>query len=282
MAGKKLYWLKVPKDFARKRHVRCMARKGASVAWAYLQILLETLETEGVFEYHADIFDSLADEIADVINSDIETVETMIDILEKFGLIDIRENAYGFREILGWVGSETQQAERMRRYRKRLENALQSDDDVSQSDDDVLQSDTEKEKEKEEEKREIAEKREQIDKESEWTIFLGIISDVIPESKFQNPEKCRELLETRIEETGLTAEELGNCFWKFTSDYQKSDDFAKSRWQFFPQVERALGIRYTETLKPHVEKKVKAKKAQQKQEEEHINLWDDDDEKDSL
>ena len=78
MAGKKLYFLKVPKDFARKRHVRCMARKGASVAWAYLQILLETLETEGVFEYHADIFDSLADEIADVIDSDIGTVETMI------------------------------------------------------------------------------------------------------------------------------------------------------------------------------------------------------------
>lgn len=282
MAGKKLYFLKVPKDFARKRHVRCMARKGASVAWAYLQILLETLETEGVFEYHADIFDSLADEIADVIDSDIGTVETMIDILEKFGLIDIRENAYGFREILGWVGSETQQAERMRRYRKRLENALQSDDDASQSDDDVLKSDTEKEKEKEEEKREIAEKREQIDKESEWTIFLGIISDVIPESKLRNPEKCRELLETRIEETGLTAEELGNCFWKFTSDYQKSDTFAESRWQYFPQVEKALGERYTETIKPYVTEKARAKKAQKQAEEEHINLWGDDDSEDSI
>ena len=102
------------------------------------------------------------------------------------------------------------------------------------------------------------------------------------ESKFQNPEKCRELLETRIEETGLTAEELGNCFWKFTSDYQKSDTFAESRWQYFPQVEKALGERYTETLKPYVTEKVRAKKAQQKQVEEHINLWDDDDEKDSL
>lgn len=272
MAGKKLYWLKVPKDFARKRHVRCMARKGASVAWAYLQILLETLETEGVFEYHADIFDSLADEIADVINSDIETVETMIDILEKFGLIDIRENAYGFREILGWVGSETQQAERMRRYRKRLENALQSDDDVSQSDDDVLKSDTEKEKEKEEEKREIAEKREQIDKESEWTIFLGIISDVIPESKLRNPEKCRDLLETRIEETGLSAEELGNCLKDYFSDFTAGSDL-----QFFKQLERILGDAYRETLKSYVTKKVKEKKKARQEEEEHIDLWDSDD-----
>ena len=115
-----------------------------------------------------------------------------------------------------------------------------------------------------------------------WAVFIGIINGNIPESKFQNPEKCRELLETRIEETGLTAEELGNCFWKFTSDYQKSDTFAESRWQYFPQVEKALGERYTETLKPYVTEKVRAKKAQQKQVEEHINLWDDDDEKDSL
>ena len=138
-----------------------------------------------------------------------------------------------------------------------------------------IEKDIEKDKEKD---------KEQIETESEWSVFLGIISDVIPESKFQNPEKCRKLLETRIEETGLTAEELGNCFWKLTSDYQKSDTFAESRWQYFPQVEKALGERYTETLKPYVTEKVRAKKAQQKQaEEEHINLWDDDDdEKDSL
>ena len=273
MAGKKLYWLKVPKDFARKRHVRCMARKGASVAWAYLQILLETLETEGVFEYHADIFDSLADEIADVINSDIETVETMIDILEKFGLIDIRENAYGFREILGWVGSETQQAERTRRYRKRLENALQSDDDVSQSDDDVLKSDTEKEKEKEEEKREIAEKREQIDKESEWTIFLGIISDVIPESKLRNPEKCRDLLADRITETGLTASEIADCVKDFTHDYKSKGNDP----MFFKQLERILGDAYGETIKTYVTKKAREKKKAQREEEkiDYLNLWDD-------
>lgn len=274
MAGKKLYWLKVPKDFARKRHVRCMARKGASVAWAYLQILLETLETEGVFEYHADIFDSLADEIADVINSDIETVETMIDILEKFGLIDIRENAYGFREILGWVGSETQQAERMRRYRKRLENALQSDDDVSQSDDDVLKSDTEKEKEKEEEKREIAEKREQIDKESEWTIFLGIISDVIPESKLRNPEKCRDLLADRITETGLTASEIADCVKDFTHDYKSKGNDP----MFFKQLERILGDAYGETIKKYATKKAREKKKAQREEEkiDYLNLWNDD------
>lgn len=273
MAGK-IYWLKMPKDFARKRHVRCMTRKGVAVAWAYFLILLETLETEGIFEYHADIFDSLADEIADVIDSDIETVETMIDILGKFGLIDIGENACGFTEILGWVGSETQQAERMRRYRKRLENALQSDDDVSQSDDDVLKSDTEKEKEKEEEKREIAEKREQIDKESEWSVFLGSISDVIPESKLRNPEKCRDLLADRITETGLTASEIADCVKDFTHDYKSKGNDP----MFFKQLERILGDAYGETIKTYVTKKAREKKKAQREEEkiDYLNLWDDD------
>ena len=140
-----------------------------------------------------------------------------------------------------------------------------------------------KDKDKDKDKEKDKDKDKDIETEANnWAVFIGIINGNIPESKFQNPEKCRELLETRIEETGLTAEELGNCFWKFTSDYQKSDTFAESRWQYFPQVEKALEERYTETLKPYVTEKVRAKKAQQKQaEEEHINLWDDDEE-DSL
>ena len=280
MAGK-IYWLKMPKDFTRKRHVRYMTRKGVAVAWAYLQILLETLETEGIFEYHPDIFDSLADEIADVIDSDIETVETMIDILGKFGLIDIGENVCGFKEILGWVGSETKGAERKRRYDERLgqKNALQSNGDALQSNGDVLRGDTEKEKENKKEEEKEREKEKQIETESEWSVFLGIISDVIPESKLRNPEKCRELLKMRTEETGLTASEIADCVKDFTHDYKSKGNDP----MFFKQLERILGDAYGETIKTYATKKAREKKKAQREEEkiDYLNLWDDDGEEKS-
>ena len=273
-AGRK-YWLKMRDDFFQLKHIRMMRKKSCDYVVAYQQMMVSTIKTDGIFEYHPELFDSLADEIAEHIDMDVHIVDEVFRILKAYKLVEIYAGGCMFIEAVENTDSESESAQRVREHRERLKKGLHCNGDVTNCND-IKEEDKEEKQEDKEEKQEDKEQQ----KADSWAIFIGRINDVIPKSKFQNPEKCRELLETRIEETGLTAEELGNCFWKFASDYQKSDDFAKSRWQFFPQVERALGIRYTETLKPHVAKKVKAKKAQQKQveeaEDEHIDLWGED------
>ena len=268
-AGRK-YWLKMRDDFFQLKHVRMMGRKGYAHIIAYQKMMFSTIKTDCVFEYHPELFDSIIDEIAECIDEDISTVNEVLRILKAYKLIEERDGNIMFLEANDNVGSESESAQRVREFREK--KALHCNGDVTNCND-IKEEEKEEKQEDKEEKQEAKEQQ----KADRWAVFIGCINDVIPKNKLRNPEKCRKLLETRIEETGLTDEEIGNCFWKFTSDYQKSDTFAESRWQYFPQVEMALGDRYEETLKPFVTEKAKAKKAQQKQVEEaeegHIDLW---------
>lgn len=171
--SKKYYWLKMPKDFFRKRHVKLMEKKGVSVVLAYLKMLVGTLDTDNLFEYHAGLYDSLAEEIADAFELDAEEVKTVINILEQFNLIDIADKGCLFVEAVNLTGKETDSAERMRRLRDK-----QKASDASQCDGDVIKSDTEIEKETETEKETEAEEEKEEEcreGEREGTNLLGTL-----------------------------------------------------------------------------------------------------------
>ena len=226
-------------------------------------MMLSTIKTDCIFEYHPELFDSITDEIAECIDEDISTVNEVLRILKAYKLIEERDNNIMFLEANDNVGSESESAQRVREFREK--KALHCNGDVTNCND-IKEEDKE---EKQEEKQEDKEQQ----KADGWAVFLGIISDVIPESKLRNLEKCRELLEMRTEETGLTASEIADCVKDFTHDYKSKGNDP----MFFKQLERILGDAYGETIKTYVTKKAREKKKAQREEEkiDYLNLWDD-------
>ena len=86
---------------------------------------------------------------------------------------------------------------------------------------------------------------------ADWSAFMKVVGGDFPASKMQNIDSCRDLLEMRIAETGLTVEEMGACIWRYVSNYREKN-FEKSGWQYLKQLENVLGADYDKELKPYV------------------------------
>lgn len=86
---------------------------------------------------------------------------------------------------------------------------------------------------------------------ADWSAFMKVVGGDFPASKMQNIDSCRDLLEMRIAETGLTVEEMGACIWRYVSNYREKN-FEKSGWQYLKQLEDVLGADYDKELKPYV------------------------------
>ena len=85
----------------------------------------------------------------------------------------------------------------------------------------------------------------------DWSAFMKAVGGDFPAFKMQNIDSCRDLLEMRIAETGLTVEEMGACIWRYVSNYREKN-FEKSGWRYLKQLEDVLGADYDKELKPYV------------------------------
>lgn len=139
MAHGKYYWLKLKDDFFRKKEIKKLRRiaGGDTYTIIYLKLQLMSLEHEGkiLFEH---VEDTLSDEIALAIDEDNENVAVTLAFLEKNHLIELVEtDEYILPKVLTCIGSESESAERVRKYRAKRKtgeiNSLPCNETVLQS-----------------------------------------------------------------------------------------------------------------------------------------------------
>lgn len=145
--SRKFYWLKLKTGFFNQPKLKKLRREegGERLLVVYIRILLSSVPNEGKIVFEG-LEPTLADELALALDEDSEDVQRVLEFLNQYGLIEeIAKNEFVLTEALESIGSETDSAERMRRFRKKQ---------ASQCDTPVTNSDTEKRREEpEEEKR---------------------------------------------------------------------------------------------------------------------------------
>lgn len=119
--GRRYYWLKLKSGFFEDKYVKILRSldNGYRVVCIYLMLQLKALKTDGMIEY-SRLLPSYTAELAVEIGEKEEAVIEAIQILEKFGLVELWDNDTLFlaaRKELVDYGSESESAERMRRCR---------------------------------------------------------------------------------------------------------------------------------------------------------------------
>ncbi|EPY2286111.1 phage replisome organizer N-terminal domain-containing protein [Clostridium sporogenes] len=119
--AKKYYWLKLKEDFFRQKEIKKLRKiaGGDTYTIIYLKMMLLSLKDEGKLFFEG-LEDSFIDEVALEIDEDLENVKVTIMFLIKCRLIEeVTENEFLMTKAYESIGSETQSAERVRRFRER-------------------------------------------------------------------------------------------------------------------------------------------------------------------
>lgn len=133
MGEKRYYWLKLRNDFfdsVRMKKLRSVAG-GDTYTIIYLKLQLAALETEGSLVYEG-IENSIAEELALLINEKPEDVGLTLNFLQSVGLCELSKDGTlcTLPEVMINTGSETASTQRSRAFRKR--QALQCNTNATQ------------------------------------------------------------------------------------------------------------------------------------------------------
>lgn len=134
MGEKRYYWLKLRNDFfdsVRMKKLRSVAG-GDTYTIIYLKLQLAALETEGSLVYEG-IENSIAEELALLINEKPEDVGLTLNFLQSVGLCELSKDGTlcTLPEVMINTGSETSSTQRVRDFRKR--QALQCNANVTET-----------------------------------------------------------------------------------------------------------------------------------------------------
>lgn len=124
--NKKYYWLKLKEDFFRDKAIKKLRKiaGGDTYTIIYQKLLLLSLKEEGKLIFD-DLEDTFAEAMAIELDEEIENVKMTLLYLEKNKLIEeVEENEFMLPQAVKCIGTETQGAERIRRFRNK-EKALQ-------------------------------------------------------------------------------------------------------------------------------------------------------------
>lgn len=152
---KKYYWLKLEKDFFDDDTIVWIEQQENGILYSnvYLKLLLKSLSEDGkLIRYVGENlmpYDDVA--IARLINMPLDTVRVALKLFFEIGLVkSLDAGELYFTQIDEMIGSETRQAESMRKLRAREKREIESKVTMLPSVTKELQnSDIEKEKEKE-------------------------------------------------------------------------------------------------------------------------------------
>lgn len=152
---KRYYWLKLKEEFFGDKRLKALRRLdgGDTMAVIFLRMQLLSLKDDGVISF-SGICDTVADELALDLGEDAECVSQTIEALQRFGLAELSDNGtILLPTVAECVGSVTDSAERMRRFRDKASqcdaDSAQSDSDVTTGDGAVTESDAEQDQEPE-------------------------------------------------------------------------------------------------------------------------------------
>lgn len=161
--NKKYYWIKLKENFFEDDTISFIEEQenGTEYCLFYLKLCLKSLQNDGILI--RTIGDMLvpysAEKLAEITKTNVDTVRVAIELFKKIGLIEILDSgAIYIKLIKELAGSETRQAEIMRRKRAKDKMGNNVTQMLPQSYDDVtetLHRDKEIEKEKENRDKEI-------------------------------------------------------------------------------------------------------------------------------
>lgn len=134
MAEKRYYWMRLDENFFDEKHIKFLRKlpDGDKVVIVYLKMQLKSLKTEGFIKIDA-ILPSNIEELALILDEDIEIVKFTIEALKQLNLIELLEDGYYMTALQSLIGREGSSAERVRRFREARKNqeALQCNGDVT-------------------------------------------------------------------------------------------------------------------------------------------------------
>ena len=179
MSDKRYYWLKLPRGFFKRHDIEILEdrQNGKEIVLIYVRLMLESIDHNGRLRYSEEIpYDS---EMLKTLTrtKDVETFESAMSTLKRFGLIKILDDQTIYiKEAEKLLGCEAWSTERSRNSRaKSQEDAelLQCNNVALQSQQDATKCNEEKELEKE------------LDKDTEIDKDIG--ANKSPKTRFQKP-----------------------------------------------------------------------------------------------
>lgn len=118
--ARRYYWLRLTEDFFNQKEIRYLRKSGGDpFVLLYQRILLLSLKTDGIV-YFDGLEDDLAGELALELDEDEVKVRELLQCMSHIGLIrEIQPGEYELTAVSGLIGSESESAERVRKFRER-------------------------------------------------------------------------------------------------------------------------------------------------------------------
>ena len=118
--NKRYYWIQLAQDFFKSKEMKLLRKiaGGDTHTIIYLKMMLISLE-DGGHIYYDGLADNLAEEIALVIDENVEDIKITLIFLESKGLLTRRNDRdYFLEQVPEMVGSETASTRRSRKHRE--------------------------------------------------------------------------------------------------------------------------------------------------------------------
>lgn len=149
MKNKRYFWIQLAQDFFKSKEMKLLRKiaGGDTHTIIYLKMMLISLE-DGGHIYYDGLADNLAEEIALVIDENVEDIKITLIFLESKGLLTRNSDRdYFLEQVPEMVGSETASARRVRKFRENKQ-ALQCNTDETKCNGDIdIEKDIDTEKE---------------------------------------------------------------------------------------------------------------------------------------
>ena len=136
--NKRYYWIQLTQDFFNSKEMKLLRKiaGGDTHTIIYLKMMLISLEDGGCI-YYDGLADNLAEEIALMIDENIEDIKITLLFLESKGLLTRKNDRdYFLEQVPEMVGSETATARRVRKFRENKQ-ALQCNTDETKCNGDI-------------------------------------------------------------------------------------------------------------------------------------------------
>lgn len=132
--NKKYYWFKLKEDFFDDKYIKALRKlpDGDALCIIYQKMQLKSLKTEGFIQYDK-ILPSAEEELALILDEDLNKVKLTLQALLSMGLVERWENdTFYMVAMQNLIGSETAVAERVRKHREK-QKLLQCNTEVTNS-----------------------------------------------------------------------------------------------------------------------------------------------------
>lgn len=220
---KKYYWLKLKDDFFTQKAIKKLRKiaGGDTFTIIYLKMMLVAIKSEGKI-FHEGIETNFHEELALDLDEDEENVKLTISYLLNHGLMEESQNEYFLPESITNTGSESDSAERVRRFRRKSvtcnSDVTSSNALVTTSNAEVTTCNTEKEIEIEIEK-EKRERKKKYNKDSEEILsYLNLKSG----SNYRMIDSNLKLIDALINK-GYSKQDVLTVIDKKTEEWNGTD-----------------------------------------------------------